>query len=108
MTWNNLTTRQQNTARRFRSDLADAGIVTSVSQVAKYLDEVFAWKRGDLTVAQLAERTGWEYQPAERQVTAAELAASLGVSLSTIYRRIRAGLLKAVKENRRWVITITA
>lgn len=41
-----------------------------------------------------------------RTATARDMAQALGVSLSTIYRRIRKGLLNAVKNAGRWAITI--
>lgn len=40
-------------------------------------------------------------------MTAAEAARFLGVSVSTVYRRIRKGSLKAYKDGRRWVIPLS-
>lgn len=41
-------------------------------------------------------------------ITAAEAATTLGVSRSTVYRRIHTGKIAAVKVNRRWQITLPA
>lgn len=41
-----------------------------------------------------------------RTMNAKQVAATLGCSLSTVYRRARAGLLKAVKARFRWVISL--
>lgn len=59
MQWTKMTKTQQDTARTLRGRLADAGVETSVSQVAKYFDEVMRWTRGDLTLDALCEVTGW-------------------------------------------------
>jgi DNA invertase Pin-like site-specific DNA recombinase len=46
---------------------------------------------------------------AAREITARELAAELGVSLATVYRRCRSGAVTATKNSAgRWVITVPA
>lgn len=110
MTWNKLTKSQQNAARSFAAGLYGLGVEeASVSQCARYLTECFAWKRGEITLAQLCERAVWTPPaPKTRQATVKQLAAEIGVSLSTIYRRIRAGVLDAGKVDGRWTITLPA
>lgn len=117
MTWNKLTKRQQDLARRLSARIPHTQCPSaSVSQVAKYLDAVADAAReagtgpieGDI-LRGLCERTGWEYIAPTHQTTARQLAAELGVSLTTIYRRCRNGLLNAVKDAQgRWAITVTA
>lgn len=118
MTWNKLTTKQQNYARRLSALIPHTQCPSAtVSQVAKHLDAVATAAReaghgrpieGEI-LHRLCERTGWEYVAPTRKVTAREMAARLGVSLTTIYRRCRAGLLNAVKDTQgRWAITVTA
>ncbi len=69
------------------------------------------WDR-DGSLEELCEAAGWDApkapEPEATECTARELATALGVSLSTIYRRIRAGIVAAVKVGRRWVITVPA
>jgi len=117
MTWNKLTRRQQDYARRLSALIPHTQCPSAtVSQVAKHLDAVAQAARetghgpieGEV-LRRLCERTGWAYIAPARKMTARELAAELGVSITTIYRRCRAGLLDAVKDAQgRWVITVTA
>ncbi|HEY5835044.1 hypothetical protein [Streptomyces sp.] len=60
MSWNKLSKAQQNYARRLRDRLWEAGLTTSVSQIAARLDDAAEWDRGDLTLEELCARTGWE------------------------------------------------
>lgn len=110
MTWNKLTNAQQNSSRSFASELFSLGVEqASTSQCARYLNDCFAWKRGQITLAELCERATWTPPaPSTRDTTARALASELGVSLTTIYRRIKAGILAAVKVAGRWTITIPA
>lgn len=116
MDWNRMSKRQQDAARNLaRGPLADIP-AASVSQVAKYFDEVMDYARRDgrhyliADLAGLCNEVGWAMPaPATREITARELAAQLGVSLTTAYRRIRAGLVQAVKNTAgRWVVTVPA
>ncbi|MEU6710034.1 helix-turn-helix domain-containing protein [Nonomuraea sp. NPDC046802] len=116
MTWQKLTKRQQDFARQLSARIPHTQCPqASVSQVAKHLDAVADAARqvghgpidGD-TLKALCQVTGWTYTAPKRSATVKDLAAALGVSLSTIYRRCRNGLLDAVKVAGRWVITVTA
>lgn len=110
MTWNKLSKKQQDAARRFSAELTELGVTdATTSQCAKHLDLCFSWKSGALMLAELCEQAGWTPPaPKATETTAQALAAKLGVSLTTIYRRIKAGLLDAIKVNNRWVITLAA
>lgn len=56
-----------------------------------------------------ARRAAAQTAPATRELTARELAAELGVSLTTAYRRCRSGAVTATKTSAgRWAITVPA
>lgn len=54
--WQNLTTKQQNAARRF----SEAEGAPTTSQCAKYLDYIFAYKNGELSAVEFKTQTGHE------------------------------------------------
>jgi len=57
--WNQLTPRQQQSARRIRDELAEQhGIGVTVSQIAKHYDQAMEWKRGDLSLQDLIRIVG--------------------------------------------------
>lgn len=66
--WSQLTRTQQQTARKLRTKLSDAGIDTTVSQIGIYLDDAERWNGGALTDAELCARTGWDL-PAAPEAT---------------------------------------
>jgi DNA-binding ferritin-like protein len=116
MTWQKLSKKQQDFARQLSARIPHTQCPqASVSQVSKHLDAVAEAARqtgrGPIEGAALkalCQITGWSYIAPERQTSAKDLAAEFGVSLSTIYRRCRNGLLDAVKVAGRWTITVTA
>lgn len=111
MKWHQLTKGQQNTARRIVEKLWDAGVKqATTSSVARNLDDAIDWQDGHLTLEELCDRAGWDAPaPPVQEITAREFAARLGVSITTAYRRCRAGAVQAVKDAAgRWVITIPA
>jgi excisionase family DNA binding protein len=116
MTWQKLNRKQQDFARQLSARIPHTQCPqASVSQVAKYLDDVAdaarQTGRGPIegeTLKALCKVTGWTYIAPERKTTVKELATELGVSLTTIYRRCRNGLLNATKVGGRWVITLPA
>lgn len=56
MKWHQMTSTQQNAARRLSSLLYDKeDVFVTVSQVAKYFDQVMAWSRGEITIDQLKD-----------------------------------------------------
>lgn len=59
MQWAQMTRGQQGVARRARGELATHGVEVTVSQVARYLDEVMDWLRGGLTLAALCAVADW-------------------------------------------------
>jgi hypothetical protein len=55
-----MTRAEQDTARVLSERLIEQGVTrATVSQVAKYLDQVQAWERGDLPLESLATACGW-------------------------------------------------
>lgn len=117
MKWHQLTKGQQAAARRIVEKLWDAGVKqATTTSVARNLDDAMDWDAGWLTLEDLCRRTGWdapapdpepEDEPGTQEITAKELAARLGVSITTAYRHCRAGLAQAVKNaTGRWVITV--
>lgn len=110
MDWSRMSPRQRDAARKLaRGPLAEIP-AASVSQVAKYFGDCMDYARGTIALDELLRITGWAPPaPKTREVTARELAAQLGVSVSTVYRRCRKGLVQAAKSaTGRWVITINA
>jgi hypothetical protein len=108
MKWTKMSARQQGAARRLSDKLIAAGVTdATVSQVARHFDDVMAWAQGTVTLEWLLAETGWTDRAmrAER-ITARQLAERLGVSLSTAYRRIHAGVHKDARG--RWVVTYIA
>jgi transposase-like protein len=59
--WTDLTTAQQNAARRIHTQLGQAGVAITVSQVAKYFDHTMQFARDEITAAEYAELTGAEF-----------------------------------------------
>lgn len=112
MSWTKLNRREQNQARRTTEQLWKLGVTSvTVSQVANKWDEAQHWDGDEATLPALCAATGWTAPaPATRETTVRELAAELGVSTSTIYRRIHAGKVTARRgdDGRRWIITIPA
>lgn len=54
-------------AQDWLEKLRKEGVVTSVTQVGKYYEEVENWSNGSITRATLCDRTGWTVEaPAER------------------------------------------
>ncbi len=68
MKWNTLTKAQQAGARRLHTTLGEAGIATSVTQVATNLADVQAWHAGTIDLGTLCARTGWT-QPDQQPAT---------------------------------------
>lgn len=59
MSWEKLSTGQKSYARTIQGKLHKAGVETSISQVAKYLDDAGEWDREEINLATLCDRTGW-------------------------------------------------
>lgn len=59
MSWDKLTKDEQGRVRDMASDLADAGVTTTVSQVAAHYSSVSAWAADRLRLATLCRRAGW-------------------------------------------------
>jgi hypothetical protein len=59
MSWNELSLAQQKAARNIQQKLYQAGVETSVSQVAKHLTDAFEWNDKFINLATLCDRTGW-------------------------------------------------
>lgn len=56
---NALTRNQAQAAKRFSEQHGDM----TVSQCAKYLNYIFALKRGEITLEQFKQQTGWDGAP---------------------------------------------
>lgn len=59
MSWEKLSSRQKSYAQKVKGKLFQAGVDTSVSQVAKYYDDACEWDSNSITLATLCDRTGW-------------------------------------------------
>jgi|SRR5690554_361783 len=107
--WNKLSRRDQATARTARDKMHQLGWEITVSKIAKHLDIAEAFLAGRATAEELGEAAdGIAPPPATVELTAAEAAAKLGVSVRTIQRRAQRGQLDARKDERgRWIITTT-
>lgn len=70
MDWTKMTTGERNTARALLKDLQGAGVVTTVSQVAKYFDEVQNWSSGLLSLDKLIAVAEWPAPAQSGQETA--------------------------------------
>lgn len=71
MTWNKLSRAQQNHCRKILTDLRTAGVLESVSQVAKNYQDAVVWQDGEISLAELCQRTGWDLPEPQGPDTAA-------------------------------------
>lgn len=60
MDWQRMSGSQKEQAQRWLMALQQDGVVTSVSQVAKFYDAVQDWDSGVITLATLLDQTRWE------------------------------------------------
>jgi hypothetical protein len=67
--WSELSKGQQTKARAILAELGEAGVQTTVSQVAKYFDTAMNFTNGSISAQRYAELTGAEYTAPEVEIT---------------------------------------